>query len=152
MLQILIQQITFPVSMRNCPETSWSGNSCWEWEQVRACQIHYPTLLFVSFHLDTPWTRGSACWTEVSRIYNQQVDIIYEYNCCVCWPAFRYCVHLKAGQNTSCLWIKNHRKTSKINKKGRKQTKKVFQPAFGCMQHPKAGQNIQHTIKEEPHT
>ena len=28
-------------------------------------------------------------------------------------------------------------------KKGLKQLKKVFQPAFGCAQHPNAGQNTQ---------
>ena len=31
-----------------------------------------------------------------------------------------------------------------MNKKVEMARKKVFQPAFGCEQHPKAGQNAQH--------
>ena len=37
-------------------------------------------------------------------------------------------LHLKAGQNTQ---------------KRLKMAKKVFRPAFGCAQHPKAGRNTQ---------
>ena len=33
-----------------------------------------------------------------------------------------------------------------MNKKGWKRPKKVFQPAFGCAQHPKAGQNTQQML------
>ena len=36
-------------------------------------------------------------------------------------------------------------KRFKMNKKGRKRLKKVFQPAFGCLQDPKFGRNIQQT-------
>ena len=35
-------------------------------------------------------------------------------------------------------------KALKLTKKVEKQLKKMFQPAFGCAQHPKAGQNTQH--------
>ena len=31
-----------------------------------------------------------------------------------------------------------------LNKKGWKTAEKMFQPAFGCAQHPKAGRNTQH--------
>ena len=44
-----------------------------------------------------------------------------------------------------CFWMKNHRKTSLINKKGL-NGKKVFWPAFGCVQHPKAGLKTQHLL------
>ena len=37
------------------------------------------------------------------------------------------------------------KKHLKMKKKVENGSKKVFQPAFGCTQHPKAGQNTQHT-------
>ena len=40
--------------------------------------------------------------------------------------------------------VKSLKKPFKINKKGWNQHKKVFQPAFRCLQHPKGGQNTQH--------
>ena len=36
--------------------------------------------------------------------------------------------------------------TEKVNPKGKKQMKKVLRPAFGCVQHPKAGRNTQQTF------
>ena len=36
-----------------------------------------------------------------------------------------------------------------MNKKGRKRPKKVFSPAFGYAQHPKAGRNTQDILKEK---
>ena len=49
----------------------------------------------------------------------------------------------------SCVWVNNHQKTSKINKKD-ENSQKIFQPAFfGCMQNPKAGQNTQQERESE---
>ena len=41
-------------------------------------------------------------------------------------------------------WVKSLKRL-KINKKGWKRMKKVFQPAFRCQPHPKAGRNKQDT-------
>ena len=38
-----------------------------------------------------------------------------------------------------------HWKSFEMNKKGWKTAEKMLQSAFGCAQHPKAGQNTQHT-------
>ena len=35
-----------------------------------------------------------------------------------------------------------------MNKTGWKTAEKMFQPAFGCKQHPKAGQNTQQLTKD----
>ena len=56
--------------------------------------------------------------------------------CCVFRPAF------------GCLfqWFHSwnqHWKSFEMNKKGWKMAVKMYQPALGCVQHPKAGQNTQ---------
>ena len=64
-----------------------------------------------------------------------------------CWPALKSSLKHSFSNIlknftwflTEILW-----KMFKKKKKGWKRMKKVFQPAFGYIQQPKAGQNIQH--------
>ena len=90
--------------------------------------------------------------------------------CCVFWPAFGCCTYLKAGWNNffsrfqpfllivnlfQWFQVWNQRfffdfrqkfieKRLKWRKKVEYGWRKVFWPAFGCAQHPKAGRNTQH--------
>ena len=58
--------------------------------------------------------------------------------CCVFWPAF----------GCKNMWFQpwNHLKSFEMNKKGWKTAEKMFRPAFGCAQHPKAGRNTQQSL------
>ena len=94
------------------------------------------------------------------------------YACCVFQPAW-FCLLLKAGCHAKAGWLPergpwiclflvnffcsfsdvfcwfhawNHWKRFEMNKKGWKRLKKVVQPAFGRVQHPKAEQNTQYML------
>ena len=91
--------------------------------------------------------------------------------CCVFRPAFGCWAHPKAGRTTFFqpfqrtpsestsffvlfqMFFVDFRheiteKGLKWAKKGWKRLKRVVRPAFGCAQHPKAGQNLQQSCKE----
>ena len=107
-------------------------------------------LLWVSFY-----------WVVIPSVDSQQILLFL--SCCIFWPAFRCCAHPKAGRNTfegpfstffvlfkgfSVIFIWNQEKNFlKVWKNCvlSYSLKKVFRPAFGCVQHPKAGQNTQHS-------
>ena len=66
------------------------------------------------------------------------------------------CLLLKAGRHALIIVIsqlkstKNHWKSFEMNKKGWKTSDKMFRPAFGYAQHPKAGLNTQHSLMRDP--
>ena len=96
--------------------------------------------------------------------------VLHYSKCCLFRPAFGCCAHLKAGWNTFWLfstylfnfehfsvifWLKSRKKHFLISakkslkniwneQKRLKMSKKVSGPDFGCVWHPKAGQNTQH--------
>ena len=68
---------------------------------------------------------------------HQTISRNFLRNCCVFWPVFGFCVHPKAGWNTlfqlfSTFFV--HFKSFSV---------------YLCKQHPKAGQNTQHTMVQQ---